>query len=140
MPQQNYCLYLAEYTLYSLFIDELPSVILAIATTQKQPSAWPAALLRQLICCMTVYLPHTPLSSPQPDTSPVQLTARQLAVLRHMARGMTDKPLALELCISQETVRYHKKNLYRLLRAESAVQALARALQLRLISLEEISD
>lgn len=50
---------------------------------------------------------------------------------------MTDRQISLELHISQETVRYHKKNLYRLLNAENAVQMAVTALGLGLISLEE---
>lgn len=73
----------------------------------------------------------------EPD---VKLTLRQLTILRHMTRGMTDKQIALELHISQETVRYHKKNLYRLLCAENAIQALTKALWLNLISLNEIIE
>lgn len=140
MPRQNYCRYLTGYALYSVSSDTLPSAVLTIITTQKQLSGWPVALLRQLICCMTLELCRTPPPVRRQEGPPAKLTSRQLTVLRHMARGMTDRQLALELNISQETVRYHKKNLYRLLCAENAVQALARALRLNVISLDEITE
>lgn len=137
MPRQNYCRPLTGCALYSIPAETLPPVILTIITTQKQLSGWPVALLRQLICCMALELRRMPPQTRDQEESPARLTARQLTILRYMARGMTDRQLALELHISQETVRYHKKNLYRLLRAANAVQALARALRLNLISLEE---
>ena len=52
---------------------------------------------------------------------------------------MTDRQISLELHISRETVRYHKKNLYHLLNAENAVQMAVTALRLGLLSLEEVS-
>lgn len=140
MPRQNYCRQLTGYALYSVSSDALPSAVLTIITTQKQLSGWPVALLRQLICCMTLELYRTPPPVRRQGGPPAKLTSRQLTVLRHMARGMTDRQLALALNISQETVRYHKKNLYRLLCAENAVQALARALRLNVISLDEITE
>lgn len=140
MPRQNYCRQLTGYALYSVSSDALPSAVLTIITTQKQLSGWPVALLRQLICCMTLELYRTSPPVRRQGGPPAKLTSRQLTVLRHMARGMTDRQLALALNISQETVRYHKKNLYRLLCAENAVQALARALRLNVISLDEITE
>lgn len=140
MPQQNYCRDLTGYALYSISSDTVPPVILTIITTQKQLSGWPVALLRQLICCMALELRRMPPPAWRQEEPPAKLTARQLTILQYMSRGMTDRQLALELRISQETVRYHKKNLYRLLHAENAVQALTRALWLNLISLDEVIE
>lgn len=139
-PRQNYCRHLTGCALYSVPSETLPSVILTIITTQKQLSGWPVALLRQLIFCMDLELRRMPPQAHGQEAPPARLTARQLTILRYVARGMTDRQLALELHISQETVRYHKKNLYRLLRAANAAQALARALRLDLISLGEIIE
>ena len=111
MHRQNYCRCLTGYALYSIFMDRPVPVVLSIITTQKQLSGWPPALLRQLVCCMAIELSQAPPPSRGGEGEPVTLTARQLVILRHIARGMTDRQLALELCISQETVRYHKKNL-----------------------------
>lgn len=51
---------------------------------------------------------------------------------------MTDRQIAADLHITQETVQYHKKNLYRQLDAENAVRAVVKALQLGLLSLEDL--
>lgn len=76
-------------------------------------------------------------SSRQTGALPVRLTDRQRAVLQYIAQGMTDRQIALELRVSQDTVRYHKKNLYRLLHAENAAQTAVTALRLGLLSPEE---
>lgn len=135
-PRQNYCSLLTGCALYSVpaFGGHL-SVTLALITTQKQLSGWPVVLLRQLVCSMDLALRQ---AAPPSRQSAVRLTARQRTVLRYITQGMTDRQISLELHISQETVRYHKKNLYHLLNAENAVQMAVAALRLGLISLEEV--
>lgn len=135
-PRQNYCSLLTGCALYSVPASTGDiSVTLALITTQKQMSGWPVALLQQLGCSIDLTLRQMPPR--QADSSVIHLTVRQRAVLRSITRGMTDRQISLELHISQETVRYHKKNLYRLLNAENAVQMTVTALGLGLISLEE---
>lgn len=55
-----------------------------------------------------------------PDTNPLsQLTDRQLDVLRHVARGMTNKEIGRELGISPYTVRVHVAALFKALNVSS---------------------
>lgn len=68
----------------------------------------------------------------------VKLRDRHLQVLQLAAKGMADKQIAQDLQISQETVHYHKKNLFRLLSVDNTAQALVAALQVGLLSLEEL--
>lgn len=137
-PRQNYCSLLTGCALYSVpAFDGRRPIILALITTQKQMSGWPVALLRQLACSMDLALRQTSPASRQADKPAARLTVRQRAVLQYIAQGMTDRQISLELRISQETVRYHKKNLYHLLDAENAVQMAVTALRLGLLSLEE---
>ena len=139
-PRQNYCSLLTGCALYSVPAPAKHlSVILALITTQKQLSGWPVALLRQLICSMDLAIRQTPTPPRQANRPAIRLTVRQRAVLQYIAQGMTDRQISLELHISQETVRYHKKNLYHLLNAENAVQMAVTALRLGLLSLEEIT-
>lgn len=138
-PRQNYCSLLTGCALYSFPASvEHQSVILALITTQKKLSNWPFALLRQFICSMDLVPRQTPLPPRQADRPAIRLTVRQRAVLQYITQGMTDRQISLELHISQETVRYHKKTLYRLLNAENAVQMAVMALRMGLLSLEEI--
>lgn len=140
-PQKNYCSLLAGCALYSLPSPiECPSVTLALITTRKQLSGWPVALLRQLSFSMGLALRQTPAPPRRPDGPAVRLTGRQRAVLQYIAQGMTDRQISQELHISQDTVRYHKKNLYHLLNAENAVQMAVTALRLGLLPLEELTE
>ena len=111
---------------------ELSPAILALITTQKQLSGWPIPLLRQLWVCMGLEFRQSPPTLWRQEV-PVSLTARQQVILRLIAQGMTDKQIAAELRICQDTVRYHKKNLYRLLEAENGAQAVFLALRTGLL-------
>lgn len=140
VPRQNYCSLLSGCALYSVPAPTGHlSVILTLITTQKQMSGWPVALLRQLICSMDLALRQASPSPRQTGRPAIRLTGRQRAVLQYITQGMTDRQISLELHISQETVRYHKKNLYHLLNAENAAQMAVTALRLGLLALEEVS-
>jgi LuxR family maltose regulon positive regulatory protein len=65
-----------------------------------------------------------------------ELTARELQVLRALARGCTYAELAKELGISAHTAGSHVKNLYRKLQVHSAAAAVMRAVELRLLGRE----
>jgi len=74
----------------------------------------------------------------KPEKCPVHLTRRQKMVLLRIARGLTDQAVAMELHISLDTVRFHKKRLYHVLDADNAVTTVVQALRDGLLSLEEI--
>ena len=65
-----------------------------------------------------------------------ELTARELQVLRALARGCTYAEVAKELGISTYTAGSHVKNLYRKLQVHSAAAAVMRAVELRLLGRE----
>jgi DNA-binding NarL/FixJ family response regulator len=80
----------------------------------------------------------------QPITNPgftvpvdkrVAMTARQQAVLQLFASGHTTKQVAAELDIAVKTVHNHLTTIYRLLDAQSLVQATMIAAQLGLVEL-----
>ena len=81
---------------------ELSPAILALITTQKQLSGWPIPLLRQLWVCMGLEFRQSPPTLGRQEV-PVSLTARQQVILRLIAQGMTDKQIAAELRICQDT-------------------------------------
>ena len=95
-------------------------------------------LLRQLISSMSLELQQGTRSHIRQKMESTHLTARQRTILLRIAGGMTDRQIAADLHITQETVQYHKKNLYRQLDAENAVRAVVKALQLGLLSLEDL--
>jgi NarL family two-component system response regulator LiaR len=61
-----------------------------------------------------------------------RLTTRECDVLRLMCRGMTNKEIAQELCVTLKTVEYHVTNILGKLgvanRTEAAVWGLAQGL------------
>jgi LuxR family transcriptional regulator, maltose regulon positive regulatory protein len=64
------------------------------------------------------------------DTShALQLGARELEVLDGVRRGLTNSAIARELFVSVNTIKFHRANLYRKLKATSREELLAEALQ-----------
>ncbi len=70
-----------------------------------------------------------------PTGKRVTMTARQQAVLQLFASGHTTKQVAAELDIAVKTVHNHLTTIYRLLDAQSLVQATMIAAQLGLVEL-----
>jgi DNA-binding NarL/FixJ family response regulator len=70
-------------------------------------------------------------------TPSVSLTARELEVLEWMATPNTYRQIALQLCVSEETVRSHAKNILEKLNQPNRAQAVLAAMRIGLISLNE---
>jgi DNA-binding NarL/FixJ family response regulator len=62
------------------------------------------------------------------------LTARELEVLRLLARGLRNKEIADRLYISERTVNFHLANIYQKLNVSGRTEALSRALEQGLIT------
>jgi DNA-binding NarL/FixJ family response regulator len=69
---------------------------------------------------------------------PDELTPRELEVLRRLALGGTNKEIAAELCIGEETVKTHIGRVLAKLEAENRAQAIVQALKRGLVSLDEL--
>jgi DNA-binding NarL/FixJ family response regulator len=65
------------------------------------------------------------------------LTHRELEILKGIVAGHTDRKIGEFLHVSEHTVRSHIKSLYRKLRVSSKSQAVAKALQYKIIQGEE---
>lgn len=72
----------------------------------------------------------------QPAVS-VYLTPRELEVLEWMATPNTYKQIATQLCVSDETVRSHAKNILEKLNQPNRAQAVLSAMRLGLIKLDD---
>ena len=64
---------------------------------------------------------------PEPDEGAAKLTPRERIVLQAVGDGLTNSDIGRELWISEETVKFHLKNLYRKLGASSRVELAQRA-------------
>jgi DNA-binding NarL/FixJ family response regulator len=62
------------------------------------------------------------------------LTARELEVLRLLARGLRNKEIAARLFVSERTVNFHLANIYQKLNVSGRTEALSRALEQGLIT------
>ncbi|TAE32646.1 MAG: DNA-binding response regulator [Cytophagales bacterium] len=69
---------------------------------------------------------HPPTDEPQPPKTTFNvLSDRQRDVLDYMARGLSNKEIADQLFISENTVKYHIKNIYLLLEIKDRKSFLA---------------
>lgn len=66
-----------------------------------------------------------PAATPPPD----QLTERETAVLRLVVAGQRNKEIAAKLGISENTVKFHLRNILEKLHAESRTEVAARAVR-----------
>lgn len=73
------------------------------------------------------------LTTKRSPTASVELTARELEVLRHLAAGSTTERTAKELGVSKTTVNNHVQHLMKKLSAHSRLEAIRRAEQAGLI-------
>ena len=66
---------------------------------------------------------------PVPDTDPDHLTDRELEVLQLVVRGMRNKEIASELGISENTAKFHLRNILDKLHAQNRAEVVARAMR-----------
>ncbi len=66
------------------------------------------------------------------------LTAREVEIIRLMARGMMVKEIARVLQVSEKTVRNHLSNIYRKCNVYDRVQIVLHALKMGLVHLSEV--
>lgn len=71
---------------------------------------------------------------------PGELSGRQRQVLSLAARGLRDGEIAGRLQLSRSTVRQHLCAIHQRLNARNTTHAVVIALQLKILSLDEVSD
>ena len=70
-----------------------------------------------------------------PHTAPVSLTPRELEVLEWMATPNTYKQIAVQLSVSEETIRSHAKNILEKMKQPNRAQAVLAAIRVGLIEI-----
>lgn len=75
--------------------------------------------------CTVLNLKSGEMFSPSPSlVSPVNLTNREIEILRLIQKGMLSKEIANKLCISIHTVNIHRQNLLRKLGVQNSFEAI----------------
>ena len=64
-----------------------------------------------------------PQETPEPEPSVAMLTASQMEVLSRVCQGKTNKQIALELGLSEKTVKAHVTAIFKILRVVNRTQA-----------------
>ena len=117
------------YLLKDLPIDEVASSIRAVQTGQSLISP---ALASKLLIEFAALAKRG--ESPQAAPTP-KLTAREMEVLRLVARGMNNRDIARELYISENTVKNHVRNMLEKLQLHSRMEAVVYAVREKLIEI-----
>jgi DNA-binding NarL/FixJ family response regulator len=73
----------------------------------------------------------------QPAESDDQLTKREIQMLRWMGEGYSNKAIAQQLFISENTVKYHIRNILQKLGVQNRTEAVAFAMREGLIDTEQ---
>lgn len=66
------------------------------------------------------------------------MTKKELEILKHMASGLPEKIIASKLNISINTVKYHKKLIFRKLEVECTAQAVIKCIKFNIMSINDI--
>ena len=80
-----------------------------------------------------------PSSREAKDREVEELTDRELEVLKRAAKGLSNKDIAEELCLSVRTVQAHLGNIFGKLMVGSRTEAVVHGLRKGLLSLEDLS-
>ena len=115
----------ADAVLVSLLIDDSGSIAAAIAGGARGYLRWDASR-PELVAALAHTLASTSVPAPRtPSDSGVQLTERELQVLRGMAQGKSNGQIGRELYLSEDTVKTHARRLFRKLGVNDRAQAVA---------------
>ena len=121
-----------------LSADDAPQTVLDTINAGAQgfiPKSAEPGLMREALAHVLaggIYLPrHTP-SAPTASPAAIDLSERQLDVLRLLIRGRSNKLISRELDLSESTVKTHLAAVFRKLEVNSRTQAVVKAAALGL--------
>lgn len=112
---------------YVLKTAEPEDIVAAVRAVHEGKSVLDPAILRKVMAN---------LSGGPPAGTVEALSAREIEVLRLAARGFTNKAIGAQLGISDRTVQGHLTNIYGKLSVASRTEAVTKAIQLGLVSVE----
>lgn len=117
-----------------LFVDEGPPMARLLHEARAQGIT--PDYIRRLLAAFSDSEPEPAA----PDVSPANaaliepLSERELDVLQHVAKGLTNREIAARLYLSLNTIKVHTRNIYGKLNVHNRTQAIAQARELGLLS------
>jgi DNA-binding NarL/FixJ family response regulator len=87
------------------------------------PFDLPAAI-RQMVEASVIHRPPAVQEGAQPPARPAGLSEKEIAVLVELCHGHTNKEIAHQLWLSEQTVKFHLRNIYRKLGIKRRTEAL----------------
>lgn len=81
------------------------------------------SLLRQLVDTGEFAVLGLPSQAPEGGTASAGLSERELSVLTAVARGLSNREIGAELWVTEQTVKFHLRNIYRKLGLSSRTEA-----------------
>jgi DNA-binding NarL/FixJ family response regulator len=118
--------------------DGVPRAYLLKESTGPELAAAVRAVAQGLVVldpAVAALAPKTPASTTEANPDTTTLTARELDVLRLVATGLPNKAIALQLGISEHTVKFHVGTVLGKLSAASRTEAVALAVRAGLLPL-----
>ena len=110
-----------------------PVDVVLVGTQRAVPTGVEAT--RRLVAALAHTLASTAVPTPRAPTDPgVQLTERELQVLRGMSQGKSNGQIGRELYLSEDTVKTHARRLFRKLGVRDRAQAVAHGFRRGLVS------
>ena len=82
------------------------------------------ATIRQVVEETVIHRPMTSHAGAERPARAAGLSEKEVAVLVELCRGHTNKQIALQLWLSEQTVKFHLRNIYRKLGIKSRTEAL----------------
>lgn len=140
LPHHHFCNYLKKWSYYAIPLQVGEKIIGCIAVATISPPLTGELMVILHLLAYKLLNEHKKMlqkKEPAPGRKN-HLTAKQLAVLKLMAKGLTDKSMAQELGLNIGTIKYHKQNIFRIMEVNCTVEAVVKALKFSLLSLEEI--
>ncbi len=133
-PEQHFCSFFKNWHCYAVPLEVGGKIkgYLDISTVEQAIKRELMAIT-QLLAEKVVNQYHTMVFSKIGKSEGIKLNPQQLTVLKLISQGFTTEAVALETGSSVNTVKYHKKKVFRELGVQSTGEAVAKAINAGLI-------
>jgi DNA-binding NarL/FixJ family response regulator len=109
------------------------SGILSTDSSPEQIHAAMLAVMQDLVVADPVFVPALTPPEGEVESLKAPLTPREQEVLRLLAEGLPNKNIALQLGVSEHTVKFHINAIFSKLGVQSRTEAVVKAMKLGLI-------